>query len=107
MDAAGGMRRERVLGGWWRPGLAWGRWLRGREVLAGIRDRERVTGHSWRAVRGTRSLGLGEGDLSLSSTLSTKCGVRFKCFSPARLLSGRDGVAGALTARAWEPGDLF
>lgn len=104
MDAAGGMRRERVLGGWWRPGLAWGRWLRGREVLAGIWDRGRVTGHSWgEGVRGTRSLSLGEGDLPLAS----KCGARFKSFSPARLLSGRDGVARALTARAWEPGDLF
>lgn len=60
MDAAGGMRRERVLGGWWRPGLAWGRWLRGREVLAGIWDRGRVTGHSWgeghTACRGQRNL---------------------------------------------------
>lgn len=29
MDAAGGMRQERVLGGW-LLGLAWGWWLRGR-----------------------------------------------------------------------------
>lgn len=81
----------------------------GAEVLAGIWDRGRVTGHSWcwrrggEEVRGIRNLGLGEGDLPLAS----KCGVRSKCFSPARLLSERDGVAGARTARAWEPGDLF
>lgn len=107
LDAAGGMRQERVLGGW-LLGLAWGWWLRGRGPGGNLGP---WTSHrpllvleaGGGGVRGIRNLGLGEGDLPLAS----KCGVRSKCFSPARLLSERDGVAGARTARAWEPGDLF